>query len=373
MKQRLTIAAIGRMFGHRLPEPKRRGRCPLRDHKRKDPTFRVFVSHGGDEIWKCWSCDAPDNVGDAIGLYALLGRIDRKEAWKKLREDGYDVPGAPDDLPAGATGGPRRPPRRAAAERRRIPVRGTRGPEPILPLPEEKWRAWVADDVEKLAAFAEKRMLTTDLFKRYGVVPMGPDLAGFLYVDPISRKPCRVKVKRLVPDPDKPAYYILPRADRKKGEEGVALGPLYLAHRLKPTFFGPIEPVIITEGEIDALTLVTHKIQNVVSLPDGSESAATVSLDPLYGVFNVWLVSTDADEPGEKAFRVLRARAAELGGIDVVRVYWKKLQDDGGLTTYKDANEALVVGRLSSADFVRCLDVSMEARFGYPVRWRESA
>lgn len=372
MKTRLTIAAVGRIFGHRLPEPKKRGRCPIRDHKRKDPTFRVFVSRGGDdEVWKCWSCDPPDNVGDAVGLYALLAHTDRKSAWKKLLEDGYEVPGAPEDAQPGAA--PGRPPRRAPPpEKPRIPVKGTRSMV-ILPLAEETWKAWVAKGTEELAEFAERRMLTTDLFKRCGVVSVGPGLVGFLYVDPVTRRPCRCKCKRLVPAPPYPDYFILPRADKQKGEEGTALNPLYLAHRLRPTYYGPIEPAVLVEGEIDALTLVTHQIPNVVSLPDGAESAATVSLDPLYPAFNVWLVATDADEPGERAFRTIRDRARLLGGIDVVRVYWKKLSEDGGLTTYKDSNDALVKGRFTRQDFVQCLDVAMEVRFGYSFPWKESA
>lgn len=384
MRQPLTIAAVGQMFGHRLPEPGRRGRCPLRKHKRTDPTFRVWIAGSGDPLWKCWSCDPPDNAGDAVSLYALLAGIDRLSAWKKLADDGFQVPGVKDD-PSVPGARPRPPPPRMPLPDKKppIPMRGTRmgraAAEPPLEFHEDEWRPLLSRDTGLLAAFANKRGLPVHLFKSYGVVETQRGDVGFLYVDPLTRRPCRMKVKRLaVGEHAQAPYFIVPRDKRLDGEEGgagrTALNPLYLAHRLQPRGLGYVEPCVIVEGEIDALSLVWREIPNVVSLPDGAESAKSVSLEPLHRRFTVWLIATDADAPGEASYRVLRDRAAACG-VDTARVYWKKLRttedgSEGELVAYKDANDALVHGGFVHEDFARCLDVAMEQRFTFSVRWR---
>ena len=63
--RKLAVAEVGRLLGLELPGPGGKARCPFRDHRRKDKTFRVFKSkRTGDELWKCWSCDSPENIGE---------------------------------------------------------------------------------------------------------------------------------------------------------------------------------------------------------------------------------------------------------------------------------------------------------------------
>lgn len=373
MKQRLSIAAVGSIFGKRLGAAGTHGFCPFQKHRRKDKTFRVFrAGVSGDELYKCWSCDPPENMGDAIALYARFSGMDRKTAWRKLAEDGFDVPGAEEYA---AKHGDRD--RRAAPPKPVAPppirLRGTKGHDGILALEEAEWKRWRETDTGVVGRFAERRGLPVELLRRYGVVEMpgpGAGRVGFLYVDPKTNKPCRAKVKVMDPRPGDPPYYVKPRAP--EGDPRTALGPLYLAHRLAPRGVASLETVLIVEGEVDALTCVHMGLPNVVSLPDGSESAKTVDLSPLFPRFNVWLVATDSDAPGDLSYKVLRDRGRAYGGTDVVRIRWRKLVDDV-VCTYKDANDALVKGALDVDDFRRCLDVAMDERFNFTVPWGADA
>jgi DNA primase len=128
-----------------------------------------------------------------------------------------------------------------------------------------------------------------------------------------------------------------------------------------------LKPVLISEGEIDALSLVAKGFPNVVSLPDGSESVKTADVDLLWSsAFNVWLLALDADEAGDRAYKLLRSRA-EAAGVDAVRVFWRKLVGEE-IVTYKDANEALLAG-FTQGDFVQSLNVATEPRYGAPIPW----
>ncbi len=349
----LTIEAIGNQFGLSLPAPPGKCKCPIREHHRKDRTFRIYRANGSsDELFKCWSCDAPNNTGDAVALFALLAGCERREAWFKLRDLGFAVPGQRDE-PGAA---PRRPSRVLAPKR--VPMLGVR-PKRILPLDEALWAGWRDTRRGLVERFAEMRGLPGELLRQLDVVDM-PDgrSVGFTYRDTGLGKPCRVKCRTV----DKKSFYVEPRASPTEPNRK-ALAPLYLAHRLKPFRVSSVEIVVIVEGEVDALTLVAAGIPNVVSLPDGSESATTVDVGPLYPQFSVWLLSMDSDEPGEKAFRALRDRA-QACGADAVRVTWTKMTGEE-LVVYKDANEALLRGRFTREDFVKSLRVAMEQRLGF--------
>ena len=79
----------------------------------------------------------------------------------------------------------------------------------------------------------------------------------------------------------------------------------------KPIFFGMDlcsldMPLIITEGEIDCMSLWEAGIPNAVSLPNGAQSLNV--LDTCWEwvkKFNQYYIWTDADEPGQKAQREL--------------------------------------------------------------------
>ena len=103
----------------------------------------------------------------------------------------------------------------------------------------------------------------------------------------------------------------------------------------KPVLYGidfcmPGKPLIITEGEIDALTLSDIGFDNVVSVPNGAN--ALQFIDTCWEFLNlydsVW-VWVDNDEPGIKLQRELIKRLGE----------WRCSVVNG---KYKDANETLL-------------------------------
>lgn len=342
----LTIPDIGRLCGIDLPAPPGKAKCPFAKHKkRKDKTFRTFIGKDGTHLAKCWSCaDGPGGTVDAVGLYAKLAGIDRRAAWKKLKDDGYAVPGASDDGERRQESRPRQP------ERPRIQPPTMPRPAESLVLDPAKlaaWRGRRSGDLERLAA---ARHLPLDVLRGQDVVEIAPGVVGFVYVDPYTGVPCRVKARPLA----EKRFWIEPRGEPTR--PGVkALAPLYLAHAL-----GSEEIAVIVEGEIDALSLVAMGVRNVVSLPDGASSAADVDLRHLLPC-RVWLIATDGDADGEKAHATLVERA-KLARVRCARVRWTGL---GGLQL-KDANDALCAG-FRRADFVACLNAAAKKDLGVRV------
>jgi hypothetical protein len=287
-------------------------------------------------------------VGDAVALYATLSNVDRKTAWHELRDRGYAVPGAEsyrgnDEFVA-------RP------IKRRVPVRGVDDVREILPFDLGSWRKMAESRLGAVERFASMRGLDAEVLRRCDVVDVADDVVGFGYRDPYTSLPCRVKCRPLY----RKTFWIEPRPS--EGVEAKALGPLYLAHDLdiQRKRFGQAGPhAVIVEGEVDALTLMSLGFKNVVSLPDGCGSASKVSLEPISPCV-LWLVSTDADEEGERAYREIRARGWALS-LTVARVTWK-LGDE----CFKDANDALV-GGMRRDDFVACLGGAAEYALGYRV------
>jgi DNA primase len=372
MGRPLSIQEVGRLFSLNLPGPRGKAKCPFRQHARKDKTFRIFNARAtGQELYKCWSCDPPDNVGDAIGFYAKMFGCDRKEAWKKLRDEGFDVPGLDKEQQrSGQRGTSREEQDRLAYEKMAreahiIDVKGVRPPK-VLPLDLEQWESWRKCNEGALDKFAEQRGLPADFLREHGVVELPGGYVGFTYFDPVTRKPCRVKVRGV----NEKKYWVEPRPPKNNPSGAAALGPLYLATELEREG-GQKFPLIITEGEIDALSLVYMGFKNVVSLPDGSESAKTVDLSPVYHRYTPWMLSTDLDKPGElSAQQLLKDRA--YSGTDLFRVKWVRMVEAAGteeLVGYKDANDALRNG-FTREEFLMCLEMAVgRCRFGKPA-WR---
>lgn len=344
----LTISAVGRMFGLNLPKAPGKAKCPFKKHQRSDRTFRVFESQNGSaEVWKCWSCDPPENVGDAVSLYALLAKMDRKAAWLALRDMDFAVPGLEEGRRFGSGRATHAPPP-AGIAKPKISLRGSE-PNKILPLPKEMLVQWQSlDDRQVRDWFAARGFDAGFDFRNYGVIAMPRSCVGFVYVNPMSGQPCRVKVRSMT---DK-VFWNEPRPSAAM-PGAKALNPLYLADRLA---IGESDTIIITEGEMDALSLLSVGIENVISLPDGSESAGTVSIEPLCGMFQTWLIATDDDEPGERAWRTLRERA-RTAGSDPVRLKWSRLTGED-VQAFKDANDALRAG-FTRAEYQTCIDMAL--------------
>lgn len=350
----LSLAAVAAHFGKPLPEGTGRGYCPVREHKRGDKTASLFRAPSGDLLLKCRSCDPPDDVMDAIALYAALAQVDRKAAWHQLRDLGFAVPGLREDGQTTTAPRPKLPPK----VERPMPISG-RSPDGVIALEmAEMDRLRDGTSSVVLDDFAAQRSLPRKLLDEQGLVTLPTShgtAIGFVYTDPSTGQPCRIKCKHPVPPERGPAYFIMPA--KLPGETGCALAPLYLGHLVQPA-----KPCIIVEGEIDALSVLAMGFENVVSLPDGADSAKHCNLLPL-AYATPWLVCTDTDPPGDRAAAQLINRARTLA-IDAVRVRWQRLSDDGGLTVVKDANEALQKG-FTREDFIRCMQLPLIERYGF--------
>lgn len=344
MSQTLTLADVASMFGHKLQPLGKRSFCPFRKHLRKDPTFRTFVSKkdGQTQLYKCWSCDPPSNVGDVVSFYGMLAGIDRKEAWHELRKKGYQVPGARFEA-------------RTNLRKTRvvIPIEGDKPkPDAVLPLDLGLWRKWHDQRLGAVERFAEQRQLDPVALRRMDVVDVDRNTIGFGYRDPDTGLPCRVKVRPI----DRKAFWMEPKAP--DGVRAKALAPLYLAHAIQydPTGIGTV--MVVTEGEVDALTLRALGIKNAVSLPDGSSSAAKVDLSPIWTGVSLVLSAVDADDEGTRAHLDLFRRTSQMH-INIGRVYWRD-----GATTFKDANDALKAG-FGREQFLSCLQQAADETLGF--------
>jgi hypothetical protein len=345
----LTIHEVARMFNRSVDSIGKRSHCPIRKHKREDKTFKIFRTSEGSVLWKCFSCDKPDDAGDAVKLYSLLGGVDRKTAWLELKDQGFAVPGAKEsDRPASS--GSRPPIRKMAMSVEGRPLE----PRSILAMPEERWDELSLQRLGAVERFARDRGLDAAAIRKLDVVDMGYDAVGFGYRDPATGKPCRVKARAL----DRKTFWIEPRAS--KGEDGVALSPLYMADKLEVAQ-GIQGVAVITEGEVDALTLRYMGIRNVVSLPDGSGSASKVDLKPIWFRSALVLSAVDSDDEGDRAHRDLYARCVAMQK-QIARVRWQI----GSGPLFKDANDALKSG-WKREQFVACLQQSANELRGYEV------
>ncbi len=353
----MKLSDVARVLGIELPEPPGRCFCPFVDHKRDDKTFRVYKSMAsGDDMWKCWSCDDP-NSGDAIGLYARMRSVSRAEAWRNLKDAGVH-----DDSVSSL--------RKGTIEKKEIeiPFRGTQTGE-VLPLDFDRWVKWRDARSGHVERFSSMRSIDASVMREHGVIDMPGSSIGFTYFHPEDGSPCRVKVRGV----DQKRFFVEPFI---KGSSAKAIGPLYLANELTDVGVA-IRPAIIVEGEVDALSMVHLGFRNVVSLPDGAESAKTVDLSPLYPRYNLWLIALDYEDPtdpkwkgktppGLAGYKILRERARKLD-VDVIWIEWRMFSDDEPVL-YKDANEALMAGN-SKDQFAACLDVAMKKRFGHTIKW----
>lgn len=328
---KLSVFDAARMAGKRVPQTvPAKCQCPIRQHKRKDRTFRIFRGSDGTDMWKCWSCDEPENSGDGLKLFALLTGRDRKEAFREFRDRGFDF-GDPSKL------------RHSNGSHAKRFTEVLRSAAEDLPLSPRQVEAWMANDMTAVNTYLRRRGLPEqEDWREWGVLSLGGDYLGFMYRDPDTGRPCRVKARGMA----EKRFWNEPRPDPAR-PGAKAKAPLWRADRLVVG-----EPVIIVEGEMDALTLAALGFQNVVSLPDGSESAITVDLRVIRECCPEWIVATDDDLPGERAWFTLRERANGTGNTAVRRRFWR------GTERFKDANDALVAG-LTPEEIGRCLSEEM--------------
>jgi hypothetical protein len=241
-------------------------------------------------------------------------------------------------------------------------LRGRRNVNGVLPLDQDQWLAWHEARTGSVDRFAEARGLSGDVLRNHDVVDVGPEWIGFTYFNPETGEPCMVKVRSV----EGKKFFLAPRPPKEPDQPDVnarALMPVYLGHDLRLIPQEAVQVVTITEGEVDALTLRSAGLRNVVSLPQGAGSAKHVDLMPLFS-FTAWLISTDTDTEGENAANVLRARARSIG-VDAIRVRWTRsvsgvLGDE--VVIYKDANDMLKDGATPD-DFLRCARAALQGYF----------
>lgn len=121
-------------------------------------------------------------------------------------------------------------------------------------------------------------------------------------------------------------------------------------------------PLVICEGEIDALSLVSAGVANVVSVPDGAqmEEIGKGKIDPLEDKTFGWLWDENGLKPHLAQFeRVILATDSDKKGRvlrEELAVRFERWRCD--YVTYpngcKDANEVLV--RFGAAELARCIE-----------------
>jgi hypothetical protein len=368
----LTIQDVGSIFGLDLPKPglgrRSRSKCPFKKHARRNQ-FRVWRSRAtGQEICFCWSCSDGDTkkkdaVMDSVALYAKLAGVDRVSAWKRLRDDGFSVPGLKEGEGGGGSDSEDGDRQAYAKVQKKtahaIAIEGER-PAKVLPLDLARWQRWRDRPNEGvLEAFAKERGMTAAFLRAHGVVEMGGPYVGFTYVNPMTDLPCRVKVRGT----KEKKFWVEPRPDKEDTSGARALDVLYMANELE--LVAPRNPLILVEGELDALALRYTGILNVISLPDGAGSALTADLSPIHGRFLIWFLATDHDEAGQQATATILS--GRSWGMMVLPVVWKRpLGDD--FEVFKDANAALL-GGFRREDFLRCMQVAAKEK-GLQIDWR---
>lgn len=139
------------------------------------------------------------------------------------------------------------------------------------------------------------------------------------------------------------------------------------------------KPLIITEGEYDAMALDTVGIENVVSVPSGAEDLTWIdeSWDFLQG-FNKIILFGDNDEAGQKMIKNIIVRlgedkcfVAEFEGKDANELLYR--QGAGAIKeAIKNAKLPKIEGLLNLAD-IAPLDISNLERVKSNIRWLDGA
>ncbi len=103
---------------------------------------------------------------------------------------------------------------------------------------------------------------------------------------------------------------------------------------------GNRDEILITEGEIDALTLITHGIENVVAATNGAGSFDPSWIDQLQAVKKI-IICYDPDEAGQKGARELARR------LGYERCFNAALPEDRDVNDYfQEGNDAVAFREL---------------------------
>jgi hypothetical protein len=312
IRDRIDLAAVATaLLG---PAPGRRGerssrrlwwRCPFHDDR--NPSF---VATPGKPTWKCWGCG---ERGDAPNLVMRLKGWTFPETVRWLAELAGVVPSSASSRPWPSSIGPTQP-RPPAAD----PVKAPGKPAPTpsgLPVADAlalvddaAKRIWTPEGADALG-YLRRRGLADDTIKatRLGLTPGVSipvrDGARFWTVEGITipwlegDRLVLVKIRR--PERSKPKY-----AEAFRDRPGIF--PC-------PDVIRPGKPLVIVEGEFDALLLgqALSELAAVVTLGSASNKPEgpgylTMATAP------VWYLAHDADPAGEKSAEGWPARAVRV-------------------------------------------------------------
>lgn len=274
------------------PPMRRQGRrlewlCPFHDDR--SPSLSI---EEGKHWWRCWACG---EHGDAATLLMKIDNLTFPEAVRRITGDPADWRPRPGP-PVRRTGGPETPKGQGRTNPRI-------GPDEVADLTQQaSLRLW-SDDGKEALTYLRGRGLTDETIRRAGLgfiqsgnplIPWRPPAVLFPWRD----RGRVVKINaRVLPDwmesqpPDRrPPKYLEVFRDGSP-----AIYP-------SPETIIPGRPVVITEGEADAL-IVTQEIgdkANVITLGGTSAAPDWEVMTRLSGCFP-WLIALDNDPPGDKA------------------------------------------------------------------------
>ena len=346
-RERIDLAAVATaLLG---PAPGRRGargrrlwwHCPF--HEDANPSFCV---EPGKAWWRCYGCD---EHGDAATLVMKLRGVGFPEALAYLA--GGPLPaGRPAPRPAA---GPRKAPRPDAGPS----WSGMEPPAAVAVVEAAAARLWGPEGAAALAYLTgPRRGLAPETIRsaRLGLTPP-LDLPGRPrgVVIPWFRGPALTLVKIRQPRPRQPKYH---EAFRDR-ERLVGLYP-------GPEAIRPGRPLVVTEGEFDALLLGQElgELAGVVTLGSASARPGPELLGPMLAAAP-WYIATDADEAGDKAAgawppsaRRIRPPSpfkdwteAKAGGIDLRRWWGAVLAGDPHEDTTRAESLAAAYARGNAA------------------------
>ena len=334
-RERIDLAAVA--TGLLGPAPGRRGEkgrrlwwsCPLGTHEDRNPSFSVAPARGR---WRCYGCG---EHGDAAGLVMRLENVPFPEAVEFLT--GGFIPFGRDCQTT------RRAPTAPGVGEGR-PEQGPTGlPEPAaLALVEAAAsRLWRPEGAEALAYLTgPERCLTHRVIREAqlgwtvradGVAwqPPGVVLPWFL-----GGQLAMVKVRP--PDDWRENF---PESRRPPKYLEAFRHPARLLCYPGPGALRPDRPLIVTEGELDALCLgdAVGELATVVTLGSASARPTPAILDRLPSNIPLY-IATDRDEAGDNAALAWPAHArrvrppapfkdwteARSGGVDLAR-WWRDI------------------------------------------------
>jgi DNA primase catalytic core len=334
IKSRVDIVALFSHFGVKLTTKGRgfSGICPW--HQDKDPSLSVDREKG---LYHCFGCG---ESGDAFALVEKMKGVGFREALEYLRRH------------AGRMAAPRPPARPAAQEAEAAPGASTEDDHPEITLSTvvEHYHKRFCES-SQARGYLEKRGITSlELMKRFKIGYADGSILSMIS----NGQKGRLKSLGLLTETGRELFRgsltfpILDEAGCSTGlyarsiDERSKLKHLYLPGRHHGVFnrgaskaFGEI---ILTEGIIDALSLIQVGLENVQACYGAGgftdEHLEVLKTDRVKTV----IVAFDNDSPGRKASEELAARLASEG-FSVKRIFPQA----------KDWNEDLLAGMKAPA------------------------